>query len=175
MSRVFSPLTVPGRDVLDFLVADLLLLLDASFGPIAAVQARGEKLYGDWLDECQIEARFPHGLVAKVDASWSVPDYPTAAMVIEASGNEGRVIVSDDALEMDMTSLQGRVVAAGEPTSARFDSGHAAVVAGYLKLLGGDNSSAAALSVPRAAGVARTLEAVRRSIESGGLEREVAS
>jgi len=175
VSRIFSPLADPGRDVLDFLLADLLLLLDASFGSIAAVHARGERLYGDWIDECTIEARFATGLAAKIDASWSVPDYPTAAMVIEASGPEGRVIVSDDALEMDMASLQGRVVAAGEPSAARFDSGHAAVVAGYLKLLGGDTSSAAALSVPRAAAVARTLEAVRRSIEAGGREREVAS
>ena len=68
VSRVFSPLVEPGRDVLDFLLADLLLLLDASFGPIGAVRATGQRLYGEWLDECQVEARFAHGLLAKIEA-----------------------------------------------------------------------------------------------------------
>jgi predicted dehydrogenase len=176
VSRVFSPLADPGRDVLDFLLADLMLLLDASFGPIAAVQAKGQRLYGAWIDEVQLDARFASGLTAKVEASWSVPDYPSAAMVLECAGAEGRIIVSDDALEMDMAALQGRVVAASEPGSARFDSGdHSAVVEGFLKLLAGDTSVASALSVSRAAGVARTVDAVRESIAADGIEREVAS
>src|SRR6185295_13566142 len=53
----------------------LLLLLDASFGPIAGVKATGQKLYGDWLDECQVEARFANGLATKIEASWSMPGY----------------------------------------------------------------------------------------------------
>lgn len=176
VSRVFSPLANPGRDVLDFLLADLLLLLEAAFGPIAAVQAKGQRLYGPWIDEVQLDARFASALTAKVEASWSVPDYPSAAMVIECAGAEGRIIVSDDALEMDMASLQGRVVAASEPGSARFDSGdHSAVVEGFLKLLAGDTSVADALSVSRAAGVARTVDAVRQSIQADGVEREVAT
>jgi predicted dehydrogenase len=176
VSRVFSPLADPGRDVLDFLLADLLLLLEAAFGPIAAVQAKGTRLYGPWIDEVQLDARFASALTAKVEASWSVPDYPSAAMVIECAGAEGRIIVSDDALEMDMASLQGRVVAASELGSARFDSGdHAAVVEGFLKLVAGDMSVADALSVSRAAGVARTVDAVRQSIQADGVEREVAT
>lgn len=176
VSRVFSPLAAPGQDVIDFLLADVLLLLDASFGPIAAVSAKGQRLYGDWLDEVQLDARFASGLAAKVEASWSVPDYPSPAMVIECAGAEGRVIVSDDALEMDMSSLQGRVVAASEPSATRFDSGeHAVVVDGFLKMLAGDPSAALALSVTRAAGVARVVEAVRQSLQADGVEREVAS
>lgn len=174
VSRVFSPLAEPGRDVLDFLLADLLLLLDASFGPIVAVQATGQRLYGDWIDECQVEARFGHGLVAKIEASWSVPDYPGVAMVIEGSGPEGRVIVSDDALEMDLASMQGRVVAASEPPVARSEGGDApGVVEGWLRALGGDERSAEALSLPRAVRVARVVEAVRRSIAADGSERLV--
>jgi predicted dehydrogenase len=176
VSRVFSPLALPGRDVLDFLLADLLLLLDAAFGPIAAVKGYGQKLYGEWIDECQVEARFAKGLSTKIEASWSVPGYPCAAMVIEGSGAEGRVIVSDDALEMDMPGLQGRVVAASEPTFARFEGGEASAIAeGYLKSLTGDTAANEALSVPRATRVARVLEAVRQSIQSDGAEREVAS
>ncbi|HEY6194577.1 MAG TPA: Gfo/Idh/MocA family oxidoreductase [Candidatus Eisenbacteria bacterium] len=176
VSRVFSPLADPGRDVIDFLLADLLLLLDAAFGPIAAVQAHAQRLYGTWIDECQVDARFANGLTAKIDASWSVPDYPSAAMVIECSGGEGRVIVSDDALEMDMATLQGRVVAASEPSTTRFDWGdHAPVVEGFLKLLSGDAFVGSALSVPRAAGVARAVDAVRQSIQADGVEREVKS
>jgi predicted dehydrogenase len=176
VSRVFSPLAAPGRDVLDFLLADLLLLLDSAFGPIAGVKATGQKLYGDWLDECQVDARFANGLTTKVEASWSVPGYPCAAMVIEGSGGEGRVIVSDDALEMDMPGLQGRVVAASEPGVARFDGGEASAIAeGYLKSLAGDVAALDALSVPRATRVARVLEAVRNSIQADGDEREVAS
>ncbi|HXJ71014.1 MAG TPA: hypothetical protein VNM39_19095 [Verrucomicrobiae bacterium] len=176
VSRVFSPLADPGRDVLDFLLADLLLLLDASFGPVAGVKATGQKLYGDWLDECQVEARFANGLVTKIEASWSVPGYPCAAMVIEGSGGEGRVIVSDDALEMDMPGLQGRVVAASEPGVGRFEGGEASGIAeGYLKFLAGDAAASDALSVPRATRVARVIEAVRHSIQSDGEPREVAS
>src|SRR5258708_2558910 len=94
VSRVFSPLADPGRDVIDFLLADLMLLLDAAFGPITAVQAHAQRLYGTWIDECQVDARFANGLTAKIEASWSAPDYPSAAMVIECSGADGRVSVS---------------------------------------------------------------------------------
>jgi predicted dehydrogenase len=176
VSRVFSPLAGPDRDVLDFLLADLLLLLDAAFGPFAAVKASGQKLYGDWFDECQVEARFANGLTTKIEASWSVPGYPCAAMVIEGSGSEGRVIVSDDALEMDMPGLQGRVVAASEPNTARFDGGEVSAVAeGYLKALAGDALALDALSTSRATRVARVVEAVRQSIQADSVEREVTS
>lgn len=176
VSRVFSPLVQPGCDVLEFLLADLLLLLDASFGPIAAVRATGQRLYGEWIDECQVEAQFAHGRVAKVEASWSVPDYPGAAMVIEGSGTGGRVIVSDDALETELPSMQGRIVAAGEPTRARSEGGEAPnVVAGWLGSLAGDAECAEALSVPRAVRVARALDAVRLSIAADGSERAVSA
>ncbi len=171
VSRVFSPLVQPGRDVIDFLLADLLLLLDASFGPVQSVFARAQKLYGDWYDEAQVDARFANGLTAKIEVSWSVPDYPGTAIVIEGSGQEGRIIVSDDALEMDMASLQGRVVASSEPSNAKFEGGDSpAVVEGWLRLLRGDNSAADALSAPRALRVARALDAVRRSIAGEGGE-----
>lgn len=176
VSRVFSPLAAPERDVLEFLLADMLLLLDAAFGPVAAVKASGQKLYGDWFDECQVDARFANGLSTKIEASWSVPGYPCAAMVIEGSGPEGRVIVSDDALEMDMPGLQGRVVAASEPSPVRFDGGDGSAVAeGYLKALAGDALALDALSASRATRVARVVEAVRHSIQADGAEREVAS
>ena len=176
VSRVFSPLADPGRDVLDFLLADLILLLVAAFGPVAAVEAKGQRLYGAWIDEVQLDARFASGLTAKIESSWSVPDYPSAAMVIECAGAEGRIIVSDDALEMDMGALQGRVVAASEPSAARFDGGdHAGVVEGFLRLLAGDASVAEEMSVSRAAGIARTVDAVRQSIQADGVAREVAS
>ncbi len=174
ISRVFSPVVEPEGDVLEFLLADLMLLLDASFGPVAAVRATGQRLYGEWLDECQVEARFANGLAAKIETSWSVPDYPGAAMVIEGSGSDGRVIVSDDALETDLTAMQGRVVAAGEPSHARSEGGDApAVVAGWLRALAGDDTSAEALSVTRAVRVARVVEAVRQSIAADGSERGV--
>ena len=175
VSRVFSPLAHPGpSDVVSFLLADLMLLLDASFGPIVAVKAGGQKLYGSWLDECQVEARFACGKVAKIEASWSVPDYPGAAMVIECMTDEGRVIVSDDALELETTSQQGRVVAASEPSTALYDGGDASlVVAGFLKTLVGGTAFAEALSVARAARIARVADAVRQSIGTDSTEREV--
>lgn len=169
VSRVFSPLVNPGRDVLDFLLADLMLVLTASFGGVERVKATGTRLYGPWIDECQLEVRFANGLVGRVDASWSVPDYPSPAMVIECAGPDGRVIVSDDALEMDLDSLQGRVVAASEPGRVRFDSGEQAIVAeGFLALLAGDTSVVDALSVARAVHVAQVIEAARRSIAAAG-------
>ena len=174
VSRVFSPLADPGRDVLDFLLADLLLLLDAAFGPVVEVRAVGQRLYGAWIDECQVEAKFANGMSAKLDASWSVPDYPSPSMVLECSGPEGRVIVSDDALEMELGSLQGRVVAASEPGLLRFDSGdHGIVAEGFLQSLAGDPVATSALSVTRAANVARVTDAVRRSIDADGEFREV--
>jgi hypothetical protein len=49
------------------------------------------------------------------------------------------------------------------------------VVEGFFKLLAGDTGVADALSVSRAAGVARTVDAVRQSILADGVEREVAT
>jgi predicted dehydrogenase len=143
---------------------------------VQSVFAKGQKLYGDWFDEAQVDARFANGLSAKCEVSWSAPDYPGTAIVIEGSGQEGRVIVSDDALEMDLASLQGRVVAASEPTNAKFEGGDSpAVVEGWLRLLHGDATAADALSAPRALRVARALDAVRRSIAADGSEVGVTS
>jgi predicted dehydrogenase len=153
---VFSPLRPPAATSSTSCSPTSLLLLCSSFGPVASVKAQGQRLYGTWLDECQVEATFRNGLVAKVDASWSLPDYPTPAMVIECLGPDGRIIVSDDALEMDLDSLQGRVVAASEPGRLRYDSGDQAVVAeGFLRMLAGDVEAAEALSVAQAVEVAR--------------------
>jgi hypothetical protein len=77
---------------------------------------------------------------------------------------------------MDLASLQGRVVAASEPSFARSEGGESpGVVEGWLRALTGDAVSAEALSVTRAIRVARVVDAMRMSIAADGVEREVMS
>lgn len=174
VSRVFSASAAPEGDVLDFLLADLLQLTDAAGGPLVEVRATGQALYGEWLDEVQVECRTATGLASRLEASWSVPDYPGVSLVLEAEGAGLRVLVSDDALEVEQEGGTGRIVAASEPALSASDLGDASrIVEAWVRARAGDDSLAESLSVARARRVSRVLEAVRASLAAAGEWRTV--
>ena len=103
VSRVFSSHGAPhGLDVFAHTLPGLLVLLDAWFGPARAVRATGHRLYADRFDEAQGELETCEGLVAHLECSWSVPDYPQGAYVVEVECEHGRLLVSDDAFECEL-------------------------------------------------------------------------
>ena len=183
VSRVFAAGSAPASgDVLDFAVAELLVLLDALFGPVRAVEATGNRLYGERLDEVHAKLELPGRLVAGVDGSWSVPGYPQAAIVIEVSGDNGELLVSDDALEADLSVAcealpagHTRRVFAEEPDFGKFETGDPgrALAAFACQREGGSVPEALRLDPALRAG--RTLDALRHSAAAKGERREVAT
>jgi len=183
VSRVFSAGAPPaGGDVLDFAVAELLVLMDALFGRAQAVEATGNRLYGERLDEVHARIEFPRGLVAGLDGSWSVPGYPCAAIVIEVIGERGALLVSDDALETDLQAPCGalpaghtRRVLAEEPDAVAFETGAAGrALAAFARALDG-GPLPDALHPGGALRACFAVEALRRSAGDGGARQELPS
>lgn len=179
VSRVFAAGADPRTgDVLDFVLSDLLWLLDALFGQTRAVRASVHRLFGERLDEVHATLELTEGLDAAVDASWSVPGYPRAALVVEAEGERGSLLASDDALETDLTvppegfaGGPARRVLADEPDGLPFDAGEpTAVVLAFRRAL--DGAAEPALDPARALRVVRVLDALRRSAAGEGVAGE---
>lgn len=183
VSRVFAAGSAPtSGDVLDFAVAELLVLLDAFFGPVSAVEATGNRLYGERLDELHASLELPGGLVAGIDGSWSVPGYPQAAIVIEVSGDKGELLVSDDALEADLSAAceqlpagHSRRVFAEEADAGEFETGDPGRALAAFARARVDGPVPGALRVEPALRAGRTLDALRHSAAARGERREVAS
>ena len=183
VSRVFSADGPPARgDVLDAAVAELLVLLDAMFGPARQVAATGQRLYGARLDEVHARVRLAGGRELGVDGSWSVPGYPRASLVVEVVGERGGLLVSDDALEADLpAACEGlprghtRRVLADERDVLAFESGDSARPFAAFAASLPDGPLLDALDPRRALRVARLLDAIRRSVAATGAEQEVSS
>ena len=179
VSRVFAAGADPRTgDVLDFVMADLLWLLDSLFGPTRAVRSSVHRLFGERLDEVHATLELHEGLDAAVDGSWSVPGYPRAALVVEAEGERGSLIASDDALETNLTippagfpAGESRRVLADEPDLLPFDAGDSTgvVLAFQRALVGADEP---ALDAVRALRVVRVIDALRRSAAGEGVAGE---
>jgi len=182
VSRVFGPAAAAaGGDVLDFAVSDLLMLIDLLFGPARSVAAGVHQLYAERIDEVHATLQLVNGPAAGVDGSWSVPGYPRAAQVIEAQCEKGTLLVSDDALEVELASPADglaagltRRVGADEPDPTMFEAGDASrMLVAFVRALGSGRDEA--LSADRALRVVRTLGAIRRSVEAGGAAQELAT
>ena len=176
VSRVFAAGSPPEEgDVLDFAVGELLVVLDAMFGPPVRVTATGQRLFGARLDEVHAQLELPGGRQAGVDGSWSVPGYPRASLVIEVVGERGALLVSDDALETDLSAAceglpagHSRRVLADELDPVAFESGEATrSLAAFVSTLQA-GPMLDALDPRRALRVARSVDAMRRSAADGG-------
>lgn len=176
VSRVFAPGAPPaGLDVLDFAVGDLLVLLDGTLGPARSVRATAQRLYGERPDEVHATIVLADGREVGLDASWSVPGYPRAAVVLEVEGEHGSVIASDDALEVTLEApAQGfpegttRLLPAELGDPLPFDAGDGtralhAFVEELRGAAGGDSGE-------RGLRVLATLDAMRRAFASGVTE-----
>ena len=108
LSRIFNPrdLRRLGTPLSGGVVAhhalDLIALLGDLFGPPSSVKATWKCLHGPVEDELHAMMKVAHGAEVGLDASWSVPGHPRAATVIEIEGDSGNLLVSDDAVELDL-------------------------------------------------------------------------
>lgn len=180
VSRVFAPGAPPAEmDVLDFAVGDLLLLLDRCLGPARRVSATAHRLYAARIDEVHAMLVHDGGAEAGLDASWSVPGYPRAAMVLEIEGAKGTMIASDDALEVDLAETFGgfeagvtRLSLADIPDVLPFDAGEPSLALAAFVRARASGVPCADLDGARALRVLQTVEAMRRSIAAAGASEE---
>jgi predicted dehydrogenase len=182
-SRVFQPerqrVVAPpesGGGVLAHEALDALLLLLTAFGMPREVKATVSRLYGPLEDEVHATLRAPSGLELGIDASWSVPGYPHTATVLEVDGDLGRLLASDDALELDLTEARGdwrightRLALADLPQAARFALGGETpylVVASFLAWVAG--GPAPVHAIEGALQAHRVMDALYASAEANG-------
>jgi predicted dehydrogenase len=91
-----------GGGVVANVSSELLFLIDGCLGPPAEVRATWNRIYGEVEDELHAMMRYPSGVEVGFDCSWSVPGYARPAVVVELEGDSGKLLVSDDALELDL-------------------------------------------------------------------------
>ncbi len=114
LSQVFGPqrgwMYDPARSgggVVANISSHLLFLLRWYLG--MPVRARGtwQKLYGRVEDEFHGAFVLANGAEIGFECSWSVSGYPLSAVVIEVEGDNGKLLVSNDALELDLAQPRG--------------------------------------------------------------------
>jgi predicted dehydrogenase len=192
VSRVFAPRPRrgPGRldpkrvagGVVAHLASDLLFVLVRMFGVPVEVRADWSLLYGAVEDELHAMMTLGDGAEVGFDCSWSVPGYARASTVIELAGREGRLLASDEALEVelarpaaDLPAGYTRLHDADFPAPARFDFGGETLWlhdAAFLDWVAGGpappNEARAALDTHR------VMDALYRSAAAGGITVKVA-
>ena len=192
VSRVFAPRPRrgPGRldparvagGVLAHLASDLLFVLVRMLGLPVEVHAESNLIYGEVEDELHAMMTLPDGAEVGFDCSWSVPGYNRASTVIELAGREGRLLASDEALEVELARAAAGLPAgytrqhdSDFPSPARFDFGGETLWvhdAAFLDWVAGGaappNQAEAALEAHR------VMDALYRSAAAGGVTVKVA-
>jgi len=189
VSRVFNAAGQRGRvqdgvdgGVLAHDASDLVYLLTTMFGVPVRASATASRLYGPYEDEIRGTLTRSDGREIILEASWSVPGYPRPTTVIEIEGDRGRMLASDDALELELVFAMGRwqsgVTRLGRadlPHLARFDlDGEApsALVAEFLADVAGVAPSPARLESFMPA--VRAIAALYASARSNGAQIDIA-
>jgi predicted dehydrogenase len=190
LSRVFSPAQkrlvlpegAPGG-VLALAATDLLFLLTWYFGPPVEVRATSVKLYGEPEDELHAMMRLASGAEVGFDTSWSVPGYPSDAVVVELEAENGKLLASDDALELELIEAHHGLPAGYTrlgredlPQPARFDLGGETQYLQDAAFLEWVTGGAAPPSNGEAAlAVLRVVDALYASARDGGRRVEVSA
>ncbi len=135
VSRVVTPLhqraySAHGgpRGVLAHVGAEMMFVLVRMFGMPSSVAATSQSLYGALDDEARGGWTLERGGRLGFETSWSAPGYPRPATVIEVEAEYGRMLLSEDAVEIDLTAARGtfpsgvtRFGRADLPQLARFE------------------------------------------------------
>jgi len=193
VSRIFAPRPRRGPGRLDprrvaggvaaHLGSDLLFVLVRMLGVPVEVRAEWSLLYGAVEDELHGMMTLADGAEVGFDCSWSVPGYSRASTVIELDGPDGKLLASDEALELDLKragagfpSGYSRLRDADFDAPARFDFGGEALWshdAAFLDWVAGGavpaNEAFAALDAHR------VMDALYRSAAAGGTRAKVAT
>ncbi|MGH7730152.1 MAG: Gfo/Idh/MocA family protein, partial [Candidatus Eiseniibacteriota bacterium] len=183
LSQVFGPrkgwMYDPARSgggVVANISSHLLFLLDWYLGTPVEVRATWMKHYGAVEDELHGMMTLAGGAEVGFDSSWSVPGYPLSAVVIELEGENGTLLISNDAFELDLREAREgwpaghtRVRHAELPQPARFDvngDGYYLEDAAFLAWATGGPPPPT--TVQAALAVQRTMDALYRSAASDG-------
>ncbi len=155
---------------------DALFFLIECFGMPREARATVLRLFGTLEDEAHVMMTLPSGTEVGLDASWSVPGYASPATVIECECENGRLLASDDAVELDVVEERlgfraghTRLGLADLPQRARFDlNGEAAYLmdSGFLAWVAGGEP--APHRAERSLRAQRVLEALYTSAKQGG-------
>jgi predicted dehydrogenase len=188
MSRVFSPAQqraysahAAAGGVLAQEACDLLFLLVWYFGAPVSARATFNPIYGRLEDEMHGMLTLASGTEIGFDTSWSMPGYPRPATVIELEGTKGRLLASEDALELDLHEpCEGfpaghtRLVQAEMPQLARFEfDGEALYLQDASFLAWATGASAPATSSDMCMDVLRVVDALYASAREEGKTFEV--
>jgi predicted dehydrogenase len=110
LSQVFAPqkgwIADPARSgggVVANLSSHLLAQLRAAFGQPVKVRATWKQLFGVVEDELTATLATADGLEIGFETSWSVSDFPISSTVIEVEATEGRMKITNDAIETERT------------------------------------------------------------------------
>jgi predicted dehydrogenase len=135
LSQVFGPqkgwMYDPKRSgggVVANISSHLLFLLRWYLGMPVGARATWQKLYGEVEDEIRGTFVLASGAEVAFESSWCVSGYPLSAVVIEVEGENGKLLVSNDALELELREERSgwpaghtRVRHPELPQPARFD------------------------------------------------------
>ncbi len=189
VSRVFNPvqqraavLSASSRGALSQVGAELVCLLIHMFGAPEEATATARTLYGPLDDE--LHGRWTAGARARVEleVSWSMPGYPKPSTVIEIEAERGRMLISEDAIELDMVTPGAypagvtRLSRGDMPQLARFEvDGDARWIedATFLEWATGGAESDTALAATL--GAARLTDALYASAATAGAAVKVAA
>ncbi len=186
VSRVFAPHPRRGPNRLDprrvaggvvaHLASDLLFALVRLLGVPVEVRASWNLIYGAVEDELHGMMTLADGVEVGFDSSWSVPGYAHASTVIELEGREGKLLASDEALELELerpaagfAAGHSRILEAEFDSPARFDFGGEALwlhdAACLAWVAGGPPPAGEGAAALRAQ---RVMDALYRSAAAGG-------
>ncbi len=170
-----------GGGVVANISSHLLFLLEWFLGTPVEVRATASRLYSEVEDELHGMMRLASGAEVGFDSSWSVPGYPLSAVVIEVEGDNGKMLVSNDGIEMDLHQPRGgwpagycRVRNADLRQPARYDvngEGYYLEDAAFLRWATG--GLAPPTTVEAALRVQRTMDALYQSAAQGGASIQV--
>ena len=189
LSQVFGPrqgwmydAARSGGGVVANISSHLLFLLEWYLGTPVEVRATWKKLYSRVEDELHGMMTLASGAEVGFDSSWSVPGYPLSAVVIELDGDNGKLLVSNDAFELDLLAAHEgwpaghtRLAHAELPQPARFDvngDGYYLEDAAFLAWATGGPPPPT--TVDAALRVQRVMDALYRSAAAGGSPARVA-
>lgn len=170
-----------GGGVVVNVSSHLLFLLDWMLGTPVETRATWSHLYSEVEDELHAMMRLSSGAEVGFDSSWSVPGYPYSAVVIEVAGERGKLLVSNDALELEIAESSlgwpaghTRIQEADLPQPAAFDvNGESYYLedAAFLSWVSGGPPPPN--TVQSALAVQRVIDAVYRSARQDGAAMQV--
>jgi predicted dehydrogenase len=126
--------------------------------------------------------RLANGASVGFESSWSVPGYPLSAVVIEMDGENGKLLISNDGIELDLDAPRAgwpaghtRERPAELPQPARFDvNGDGYYLEDAWFLAWATGGPAPPTTVDAALRVQRVMDALYRSAAANGAATAVA-